>query len=52
MTDADNSSPNTTHNEHPQSRDEPRKRLWLRIKTPLHLLLGQVIAWALRRYLG
>jgi hypothetical protein len=40
------------HDEQPRSRGASWKALWRKIKTPLQLLIGHLIGWALREWLG
>jgi len=45
-------TPTPTRGQRPQGRSERWKQLWQKVKTPLQLLVGQIVGWALRKYLG
>lgn len=42
----------TTLGAQTERRDEPWKRLWPKVKTPLQLIIAQLIGWALRTWVG
>jgi hypothetical protein len=35
-----------------ERQDQPWKQLWPKVKTPLQLIITQLIGWALRKWLG